>query len=234
MATPPKRLHIFSLDRRVNRFLCNIVHNIIGHEVLITGQSMDEEISACDGATLVLTSGRHLLPEARRRFPGIPVMAPERIITGYNLEKVLMLPRGTPVLVINHPRYATEETITALRNMGIDHLRYTPFWQGREGSASVRRLTTAISPGMQHLCPAHVRTHIDIGPRLISMASFCRLLMALDIDIDYLEQYANTYHTFLMAASRKLGETLNHAEMLAKRNEIILNEFEEGLVTVSP
>ncbi|MBR9980349.1 MAG: sigma 54-interacting transcriptional regulator, partial [Desulfatitalea sp.] len=144
------------------------------------------------------------------------------------------LPRGTPVLVINHPRYATEETITALRNMGIDHLRYTPFWQGREGSASVQRLTTAISPGMQHLCPAHVRTHIDIGPRLISMASFCRLLMALDIDIDYLEQYANTYHTFLMAASRKLGETLNHAEMLAKRNEIILNEFEEGLVTVSP
>lgn len=234
MSTPSKRLHIFSLDRRVNRFLCNIVHNIIGHEVIITGQSMEEEGGAFDGADLVMTSGRHLLTEARKRFPGLPIMAPERIITGYNLEKVLMLPRGTKVLVLNHPRYATEETVAALRNMGIDHLHYTPFWQGRQNAPGVRRLTTAISPGMQHLCPDHILNHIDIGPRLISMASFCRLLMALDLKIDYLEQYANTYHTFLMAASRKLGETLNHAELLAKRNEIILNEFEEGLMTVSP
>lgn len=227
-----KHLHIFSLDRSVNRFLCNIVHNIIGQEVDITGQSMEEDAPAFQGSSLVLTSGKHLLPEARNRFPGAPIMAPERIITGYNLEKVLMLPKGTSVLVINHPRYATEETIASLKSMGIDHLHYIPFWQGRE-SAALRRLTTAISPGMKHLCPEYIKTHIDIGPRLISMASFCRLLIALEIDLDYLEHYANTYHNFLMAASRKLSETLNHAELLAKRNEVILNEFEEGLVIVS-
>ena len=228
-----KRLHIFSLDRKVNRFLCNIVHNIIGQQVEITGQSMEAGDPAYTGADLVLTSGKHLLAEARLRFPGVPVMAPERIITGYNLEKVMMLPKGTAVLVINHPRHATEETIAALQKMGIDHLNYIAFWQGRESSASVLRLTTAISPGMKHLCPEHIKTHIDIGPRLISMSSFCRLLIALDIDLDYLEHYANTYHHFLMAASRKLSETLSHVELLAKRNEVILNEFEEGLVIVS-
>lgn len=233
MTQPPKRLHIFSLDRRVNRFLCNIVHNIIGSEVAISGESLEDDQRRFQGADLVLTSGAHLLAEARKRFAGLPIMAPERIITGYNLEKVLRLPGGTSVLVINHPRSATEETVTALKNMGIDHLDYIPFWQGRHRSAAVRRVRTAISPGMQHLCPDHVESHIDIGPRLISMTSFCRLLLALEVDLGYLEHYANTYHTFLIAASRKLAQTLNQAELLGKRNEIILNEFDEGLVMVS-
>ena len=233
MPRAPKRLHIFSLDRRVNRFLRNIVHNIIGGEVAITGASMEERSAPFEGADLILVSGRHLLPEAQQRFPGIPVLAPERIITGYNLEKVLMLPKGTSVLVINHPRRATEETINALKNLGIDHLDYVPFWQGRERSAALHHIHTAISPGMQHLCPEHVQNHIDIGPRLISLTSFCRLLLALEVDLDYLERYANTYHNFLTAASRKLAQTLGHAELLAKRNEIVLNEFDEGIVMVS-
>jgi len=233
MPSSPKRLHIFSLDRRVNRFLRNIVHNIIGSEVVITGASMEERDVPFAGADLILVSGSHLLPEARRRFPRIPVQAPERIITGYNLEKVLMLPKGTSVLVINHPRSATEETISALKNLGIDHLDYIPFWQGRDRAAALQHIHTAISPGMQHLCPEYVQTHIDIGPRLISLTSFCRLLMALEVDLGYLEHYANTYHSFLMAASRKLAQTLGHAELMAKRNEIILNEFDEGIVMVS-
>ncbi|MFZ7127463.1 MAG: sigma-54 interaction domain-containing protein [Desulfobacterales bacterium] len=233
MTSDPKRLHILSLDRRVNRFLCNIVHNIIGREVAISGSSLEEETADTAGTDLVLTSGPHLLPEARRRFPDIPVLAPQRIITGYNLEKVLMLPKGTSVLVVNHPRHATEETIASLKSLGIDHLKYIPFWQDRERYAAVRKHTTAISPGMRHLCPEHVRTHIDIGPRLISMASFARLLIALDLDMGYLEMYANTYHNFLLAASRKMADILGHAELLAKRNEVILDEFDEGLVTVA-
>ena len=232
---PPARKHlfIFSLDRRVNAFLRNIVHNIIGREVTITGGILDAPPLALAGADLIMTSGAHLVDETRRRFSGIPILAPERIVTGFNLEKVLMLPKGTRVLVVNHPRAATEETIASLKNLGIDHLRYVPFWQGRDTSAAVARLDTAISPGMQHLCPDHVQTHIDIGPRLISMASFGRLLLALDLDLAYLERYANTYHSFLLEASRKLAGTLVHAELLAKRNEVILNEFEEGLVVVN-
>jgi transcriptional regulator with PAS, ATPase and Fis domain len=233
MPSRPKRLHIFSLDRRANRFLRNIVHNIIGSEVAITGASIEEQNVSVEDVDLVLVSGQHLLSEARRRFPDTPVLAPGRIITGYNLEKVLMLPKGTQVLVVNHPRRNAEETIDALRNLGIDHLDYVPFWQGPEQSAACRHIHTAISPGMKHLCPEHVRTHIDIGPRLISLTSFCRLLLALDVDLGYLEHYANTYLSFLMAASRKLAETLSHAELLAKRNEIILNEFDEGIVMVS-
>ncbi len=232
---PPtrKRLVILSLDRRVNTFLCNIVHNIIGRRVAIAGASLDEPPPAFGRADLVLTSGRHLVQEAQRHFPQVPVLAPERIVTGFNLEKVLMLPRATRVLVVNHPRAATEETVASLRSLGLDHLRYIPFWQGHPAPPSVTRVKTAISPGMRHLCPAHITTHIDIGPRLISMASFARLLVHLELDLGYLDRYANTYHGFLVEASRKLAGTLVHAELLAKRNDVILDEFDEGVIVVN-
>jgi transcriptional regulator with PAS, ATPase and Fis domain len=234
MPAPRKRLFIFSLDRRVNKFLCNIVHNIIGREVAIAGASLEDEAVDFQGADVVMTSGSSLLLEARRRFAGCPIIAPRRIITGYNLEKVLLLPRGTDALVVNHPREATAETIASLRNLGLTHLTYIPYWQRRPLTGALRRVTTAISPGMGHLCPEHVRQHIDIGPRLIGMGSFARLLLALDLDLAYLERYADTYHHFLMESSRKLADALGHTEMLAKRNEVILDEFDEALVSVNP
>jgi sigma-54 dependent transcriptional regulator, acetoin dehydrogenase operon transcriptional activator AcoR len=233
MAAPPKRLFILSLDPKVNKFLCNTIHNIIGCEVAVCGSSLAEADSCFSGADLVLTSVSALLPEARKRFPQCPVMAPRRIIAGYNLEKVLLLPKATPVLVVNHPREATEETIASLKRLGLDHVRYIPYWQGSELPQSVHQARTAVSPGMGHIVPAHIETLIDIGPRLISLASFARLLMALDLDLGYLEHYADQYHNFLLASSRKLADALGYAELMGKRNEVILDEFEEGVVSVN-
>jgi len=229
---PRKRLFIFSLDSRVNRFLVHIAGDILGEKVAITGASLDMAPIDFPGADLILTSGAHLAARTRELFPGVPVLSPRRIVTGYNLEKVLMLPAGTPTLVVNHPEAATAETIASLKALGLDHLRYIPFWQGRESDTEVARTQTAISPGMAHLCPAHVHNCIDIGPRLISMASFARLLAALGLGLDDLERYANTYHGYLVEASRKLAGTLTRVELLAKRNEIILHQVDEGLLLV--
>lgn len=233
MTAPVKRLFILSLDRKVNKFLCNIIHNVIGREVAVSGASLAEADACFAGADLVLTSGAALLSDARRRFPQCPVMAPRRIIAGYNLEKVLMLPKATPVLVVNHPREATEETIASLKSLGLDHLRYFPYWQGSAVPEAARQAKTAVSPGMGHLTPDHIETLIDIGPRLISLASFARLLLALDLDLGYLEHYADQYHHFLLASSRKLADALGYAELMGKRNEVILDEFEEGVVSVN-
>ncbi len=233
MTVPPKRLFILSLDRKVNKFLCNTIHNVIGREVAVSGASLAEADNVFSGADLVLTSGAAMLPEARKRYPQCPVMAPRRIIAGYNLEKVLMLPRSTPVLVVNHPREATEETIASLKRLGLDHVRYIPYWQGSSVPEAARQARTAVSPGMGHLAPDHIETLIDIGPRLISLASFARLLLALDLDLGYLEHYADQYHHFLLASSRKLADALGLAELMGKRNEVILDEFEEGVVSVN-
>lgn len=226
-----KTLLIVSVDKKVNNFLRTIMHNIIGSEVRVVGQSIEEGAARPILADVIMTSGAFLVPRTRSIYLDRPVIAPRRLITGQNLEKVLMLRRGTAVLVVNHPRSATEETIDSLRNLGINHIEYVPYWKGCKKDLS--SFSTAITPGMSHLCPPGVEHVIDIGPRIISLHSFLELLLALGLDLSYLENFATYYHNFLMEASRKLAAVLEQSELLRQYQEIILDQFEDGLLSVN-
>jgi sigma-54 dependent transcriptional regulator, acetoin dehydrogenase operon transcriptional activator AcoR len=231
MTQQEKSLLIVSVDKNVNNFLRTIIHNIIGGKVRVYGQSLEEGIAKPLHTDVVMTSGSFLLSRVKELYPENLIVAPKRLITGYNLEKVLMLPRATRVLVVNHPRSATEETIDSLKDLGITHLKYLPYWKGVKPDLSA--VTTAISPGMTHLCPKEIRRVIDIGPRIISMYSFLELLLALDLDLSYIENFSIYYHNFLMESSRKLASVLEQSEILRKYQEVILNQFEDGLVSVN-
>jgi transcriptional regulator with PAS, ATPase and Fis domain len=231
MAQQGKSLLIVSVDKSVNNFLRTIINNIIGGKVRVYGQSLEEGIAKPLHTDVIMTSGPFLLPRVREIYPDKVIVAPKRLITGYNLEKVLMLPRATRVLVVNHPRSATEETIDSLKDLGITHLKYIPYWKGAKPDLSI--ITTAISPGMTHLCPKEIQRLIDIGPRIISMHSFLELLLALGLNLDYIENFAIYYHNFLMESSRKLASVLEQSEILRRYQEVIINQFEDGLVSVN-
>jgi sigma-54 dependent transcriptional regulator, acetoin dehydrogenase operon transcriptional activator AcoR len=231
MTQQEKSLLIVSVDKNVNNFLRTIINNIIGGKVRVYGQSLEEGIAKPLDIDVVMTSGPFLLPRVKEIYPDKVIVAPRRLITGYHLEKVLMLPRATRVLVVNHPRSATEETIDSLKDLGITHLKYVPYWKGAK--LDLGAVATAISPGMAHLCPKEIRRVIDIGPRIISMHSFLELLLALDLNLSYIENFAIYYHNFLMESSRKLASVLEQSEILRKYQEVILNQFEDGLISVN-
>jgi len=228
-----KRLLVLSLDQRVNRFLCTTIENILSRQVQVFGSCLTSDFGHFPDSECVLTSGRNMLKEARELFPDRKIIAPTRIITGNNLEQVLMLPKGLQVLVVNHPRYATEETIQSLQDLGINHIKYVPYWKGQKRKINFQSIRAAISPGMTHLCPKEIETLIDIGPRLISMQSFSELLISLGLDLTYLEDYAKYYHYFLLESSRQLSRVLAQTELLHTRSDLILNEFDEGIVSVN-
>ncbi|MCE5242760.1 MAG: sigma 54-interacting transcriptional regulator [Syntrophobacteraceae bacterium] len=228
MAQPRKTLLIVSIDRKVNVFLQTIINNIIGSKVRVISQVSDECASRPLQADVIMSSGVFLVPHLRSVYRDTPIVAPRRLITGYNLEKVLMLPRGGRVLVVNHPRASTEETIESLKELGITHLEYVPYWKGCRRDFSA--FGAAISPGMSHLCPREIPRVIDIGPRTISLHSFLELLIALDLDLGYLEDFATYYHNFLLESSRKLAGVLEQSEIQRSIQEIIINQFDAALI----
>lgn len=230
MARQDKVLLIVALDTKVNNFLRTIIQNIIGDRVTVHSVRFEECASKPVNPDVVMTSGPFLLSRVRSIFPDKAIIGLKRMITGHNLEKLFMLPRGTRALVVNSPRSATEDTIDSLRNLGIAHIEYIPYWKGAKLDLST--IACAISPGMSHLCPRKVSRVIDIGPRIISIHSFLELLIALDLDLHYLEDLVTYYQNSLMESSRKLASVLEQSELLRKYQEIILNQFEDGLLSV--
>lgn len=224
-----KILLIVSVDKQVNNFLQTTIGKIIGNEASITCQTFAEWAARPAQTDVVMTSGIFLLKRMRAVYKDKVIIAPKRLISGRNLEKVLVLPRGTRVLMVNHPRSATLDTIESLKNIGITHLEYIPYWKGAKPDLS--SISWAISPGMSHLCPKGIEELIDIGPRIISIRSFLELLVALNLDLGYLEDFAIYYQNSLMESSRRLASVLEQSELLRKYQEIILNQFEDGLLS---
>jgi sigma-54 dependent transcriptional regulator, acetoin dehydrogenase operon transcriptional activator AcoR len=228
---PQKTLLIFSLDKNICRFLYRMVHDVIGHEVQIHCLSSGEILTQDINPDLIMLSNEGVREEVTKLFPKTPILLPKRIITCFNLEKLLRLPTGHKVLLANDPRVATEDTIESLVNFGVSHVNYIPYWVGR--NVDLAGIETAVSPGMTHLVPKKIKNVIDIGPRTISTHSFLHLLDALELDFKYLEKFANSYHNLLIEYSRKLTAALDRSEVWRSHMEVILDEFEDGLILVN-
>lgn len=223
-----KTLFVLSSDKRAKQYLVDTIQAVIGNEVDIKGFSLDEGVSINNKPVPVLTSGEFLVDIAARLFPNSNIIGAKRIITGYNLEKVIMLPKGKKVLIVNNPRSTAEETIECLINLGIDHLEYIPYWKGRE--VDISEIDTAVSPGLIHQCPENIKNKIEIGARTISPYTFLRVLEALNLDHKYLEDFNTYYSNHLIEVSRKLAQINEQSEMLRKNQEVIINEIDEGIV----
>ena len=225
-----KLLAVISSDRRIKDFLVNTLEKVIGLEVEIQGYSFDEGVSGPKTADLVLTSGSYSVQQAKLIFPNSPIVPSKRVITGYNLEQVMMLPKGKKVLVVNNPRSVSEETIENLKSLGINHLDYIPYWKGEK--IDTDEIDTAISPGMLHICPENIKHTIDIGARTITIQTFVEVLLKLNLSVKYVNVFENSYNKLLIDAANKIRKVLNQSEKLRKNQTVILDEIEEGILSV--
>ncbi len=226
-----KNLIIFSMDKQITNFLYNTIHEVIGKEVNVIAISSGQDIKTTIKPNLIMLSNEEVKEEALSLFPNTKMLLPKRIVTGFNLEKLLMLPKNYKVLLVNHPREATYDTIDSLIKFGIDHLNYIPY--EKDKIIKFDGIDTAVSPGMTHLVPNGIKNIIDIGPRTISVHSFLQLLIALELNHDYLDEFVYSYHTLLLESSRKLTVALDRSESLRKNVEVIFDEFDDGIVSVN-
>lgn len=226
-----KIIHVLSIDKRVNNFLVNTLKDIIGEKINIIGFCFDEGVKGPKSAPLVLTSGRFLCKRAQKIYPHSKIIAAKRTISGSNLEKLFILPKGKKVLVINHPKETTIETICSLKEMGIDHLEYVPYW--KESGIDIRGFDTAISPGMIHLCPEEIENKIDIGSRPIAFSTFAEILIYFGLEIELIDKFAYEHIRRLVNAGHKISEAYRRAEGLRKNLQAIFNEIDDAIVSVN-
>ena len=222
-------LAVFGMDRVVRDYLMNAVRQAIGNLVEIEGYSMDAPHADTLHADLVLSSSLYTYPIAQKLFPGCPVIQSKRVVDTENLEQVLMLPRGTRALVVTHPRSVSEEIIQTLRDLGINHISYEPFWLEKRCDAS--QIDVIVTPGLLHWCPPELDVPIiDIGTRRLSMETLAQILLFFGFDMSYLYSFEQQYIRQQVQTSQRIRRALERSEALRQQQSVILREIDEGIL----
>src|SRR5206468_5873901 len=99
-------------EPKVNReFISETLSSIFGNSLQIISLGIADltmtKIEYVPKAVIVSESTR---ASASSYFPESKIIFPNRIITGQNIDKIIMLPTNTSVLVANEPREAAIET----------------------------------------------------------------------------------------------------------------------------
>lgn len=182
-----------------------------------------------DRIPVVITSYSGFYNDAKVLFTNSEIIRGDKALSGFNLEKVIMIPAGEKVLVINNPRRAVLETIENLVEFGINHLQYIPFVPNDECPPDVY---TAISPGLIHHCPPQIKYKIDIGYRNFSIDALNRVIRAFNLDTHYLDKLTAQYHLPLILSSNKLVENMQKVSLLDRERELIINKIPDAVLSV--
>lgn len=225
-----KRLAVLANIAPAEDFLVGRLREVLKNEVEISSVSFDRGFEDADPTIpVVVTTHTSFNDTARKLFPNSRIISGYKVLNTLNLEKLILLPKGKRILVVNAPREAVGETIRNLVELGINHLQYIPYY---EGETDLTDIDTAVSPGMMHLIPPSITHKIDIGFRMLNINLLLDILEALDLRKSYLSEFVNQYSSPIVVTSKKLAEALAASELTRKELQIILNEIDEGILSV--
>lgn len=227
-------LCVFSSDERVKDYLVSVIDTAIGHKIDIFGISLNGPKETKDTdlhPDLVLATGDFIEELAKKHFKyKVPTISATRVITGYNLEKVLMLPADSRILIVSNPVQMAEEVEYNLKMVGIEFENIKHFWVGKE--INWDEIDYVITPNMRHLCsniPDHVEV-INLGNRTISVKTFATILNFFGLDYKYLDLFENSQIELHVRTCRKVTDILLESEANRIKQKSVLESIDEVII----
>jgi len=223
------QLDIIALKRDDAEFIRDTLRKNIMEKIIINCYSVEEGLKITKKAPVVLISGPFLKEQVLDLYYGRKVICAKRTLTGENFGKIMILPKGKKVLVVNYPREIAEETIESLKQMGLNHLNYIPYY-GNE--IDLTEIDTAISPGHLYLCPESIKHRIDLRRRTLALSTFIEVLYALNLNIENLNIFGGQHIRHMINAGREVAGLLVDAEHLRMNLKGVVDKIQEAIIVV--
>ena len=145
-------------------------------------------------------------------------------------QKVLDIPRGEKVMVVNYSSDMAMETIALFNQLVLDHLEYVPVYPGL---TTIPKIKIAVTPGESHLIPEGVETIIDIHQRVLDTQTLADVLVKLGME-NLLYSRAFIAHADSLLSYRAGVELLlGKTDTLQSEFISLLNVLEQGILAVN-
>lgn len=161
--------------------------------------------------------------------PSVKYIVARRTINYNNLNKLISIPAGTEVLLVNDVRQTCYDTINQLKLLGIDHIDFYPYYLGIE---SYKKLKFAVTPGESALAPNCVTELIDISTRLIDITTLVEIFEAIGMLNERGSEISAQYIKNIIEISKQYNNVANESIRLKNMFETILDNSNDGILYI--
>lgn len=233
-----KYILIVSVRKKPALFIKQILQTMLPENVsLITFSFAMDDRALLDRLlkkkpVFIIASGEHSYDCITKLVPSIDVLQAAREVSDPKFwDRLFLIPMHKEVLVVNETETGTMETIHSLQVLGINKLKYVPFWIGCPTDYS--SIDTAISPGMLDICPESITHKIDIGKRMLSITFVLQVLERLGVSLKNVDRYVFTQKLLFNETCKRFSSEFQRAEKLKKSLQSIFARQNEALIGVN-
>ena len=176
-----------------------------------------------------------ILFASSRTRDAFPVAIPDQItqlictrtFNPASLDQIIRIPQGSSVYLVNDTREATLDVLSQLKDAGITQYRFLPFYQGcTQTDESVQY---AITLGEPQLVPRHVKNVINIGNRIIDIATVHDLCTCFHLPSSLTNQITKTYVNRILQIIQLTGTHYSNYVFSQQLLQAVMSNLPVGL-----
>lgn len=166
--------------------------------------SVEERIPKVFHSTLIVLPNKFTI-ESVKDFIGenCEIIIAKRTLNYENVDQLLFLPEGTQALYVNDNHETVYESIETMRQLGLNHIEYIPYYPGK---TNIQMIKLAITPGELEIIPNFVEKVINIGHRLIDITTIMSILERFHLMEEYGNHVSERYYRKIVDLTRNLAK----------------------------
>lgn len=226
-----KKAAIITFWSHVAQQHCRQLEALFGDKLEITAYSYDvDNINSTIDADIIIISLYSIYIATKKYIPDtsqIVIINPTITVEQY--DRIMEIPAGKKVMVVNYSSEMTMETIALFNMLGISHLEFVPVYPGVK---NIPALDTAITPGEAKCVPDFVENVIDIGNRVMDAGTIVEIVLKLKLDhLLHEKRFVNGLNS-LKTHRSGLDALLGRANTLESELDSLLNALEDGVIGI--
>lgn len=187
------KIHIISIQEGYLTIISEQLELIFGDKAIISklvvkdldGDSISEEDIVVLSRSILMGVIRPFIPKECKTIIG------HREVNIANTKRLIDLPAGQKLLVVNDTLENAQETLDSLKNIFFTHMYYLDD-ENNPDQAIPADIDYIVTPGEMEFVPSRYSNVIDIGDRLLSYGTIWAIAEALDAGFTH-EQMVNRY-----------------------------------------
>lgn len=230
-----KAISVVALDSRAGKFYAEEIRELFGDYADVSAYSVSDgsatrKLPRAD-LFAISTDAYGSAEEVARHVPiDCETMGIEVSYRWSTLERLGKLPKGTKALFVNMTDTMAREAIAQLSQLGVNHIRFIPFYPGAVCKEDVK---LAVTPEEERYVPEGIEQVMNIGHRSCTSGMMIEIALRLGLEELLETEPFQKYFQAMATNNYSFDQMYARSRRLESQFHILMEILDEGLVGVN-